>query len=67
MICLAIREKRIVELCYHSYSRIVEPYIYGRGRKDNVGRALPANSLKKSLNTGPGGTPALSSPVEGAF
>jgi hypothetical protein len=32
MICGAIREKRIVELRYHSYSRFVEPYAYGRGR-----------------------------------
>jgi hypothetical protein len=32
MICRAIREKRIVELRYHSYSRFVEPYAYGRGR-----------------------------------
>jgi hypothetical protein len=32
MICRAIREKRIIELRYHGYSRIVEPYVYGRGR-----------------------------------
>jgi hypothetical protein len=32
MICQAIREKRIVELRYHGYSRIVEPYAHGRGR-----------------------------------
>ena len=32
MICQAIREKCIVELRYHSYSHIVEPYAYGRGR-----------------------------------
>ncbi len=32
MICQTIREKRIIELRYHGYSRIVEPYAYGRGR-----------------------------------
>jgi hypothetical protein len=32
MICRAILEKRIVELRYHGYSRIVEPYAYGRAR-----------------------------------
>lgn len=31
-ICQAIREKRIIELRYHDYSRIVEPYAHGRGR-----------------------------------
>jgi hypothetical protein len=31
MIYRAIREKRIIELRYHGYSRIVEPYAYGRG------------------------------------
>ena len=28
----AIRERHVVELRYHRYSRIVEPYVYGLGR-----------------------------------
>ncbi|WP_136420234.1 MULTISPECIES: hypothetical protein [Oxalobacteraceae] len=31
-ICLAVREKRVLELRYHGYSRIVEPHIYGEDR-----------------------------------
>lgn len=28
-ICQAVEEKRVLELRYHGYSRIVEPHIYG--------------------------------------
>lgn len=31
-ICLAINEKRLLELRYHGYSRIVEPHIYGEDK-----------------------------------
>jgi hypothetical protein len=31
-ICQAIREQRVLELRYHGYSRVVEPYAHGRGR-----------------------------------
>lgn len=31
-ICQAIREKRVIELRYHAYSRVVEPHAHGRGR-----------------------------------
>ncbi len=29
-ICDSIREKKVLDLRYHSYSRVVEPYAYGR-------------------------------------
>ncbi len=32
-ICKAIEEKRVLELRYHGYSRIVEPHIYGQDKK----------------------------------
>jgi hypothetical protein len=31
-ICKAIEEKRVLELRYHGYSRIVEPHIYGEDK-----------------------------------
>jgi hypothetical protein len=31
VLCDAIRDRRIVELRYHGYSRVVEPYTHGRG------------------------------------
>lgn len=31
-ICQAIRDKNVLELPYHGYSRIVEPHAYGRDR-----------------------------------
>jgi hypothetical protein len=31
-ICKAIEEKRVLELRYHGYSRIVEPHVYGEDR-----------------------------------
>lgn len=34
-ICTAIREKRILELRYHGYSRLVEPHIYGEDKHGN--------------------------------
>lgn len=32
--CTAIRERCVLELRYHGYSRIVEPHIYGRTKKN---------------------------------
>ncbi len=31
-ICQAVEEKRVLELRYHGYSRIVEPHIYGEDK-----------------------------------
>ena len=31
-VCQAILEKRVLELRYHGYSRVVEPYAHGRDR-----------------------------------
>jgi hypothetical protein len=32
-ICKAVEERRVLELRYHGYSRIVEPHVYGRDKK----------------------------------
>jgi hypothetical protein len=34
-ICKAIEERRILELRYHGFSRIVEPHVYGEDKKGN--------------------------------
>jgi hypothetical protein len=34
-VCQAIRERRVIELRYHGYSRIVEPHVYGADRHGN--------------------------------
>ncbi|HJV86488.1 MAG TPA: hypothetical protein VJ698_13525 [Noviherbaspirillum sp.] len=40
-ICLAINEKRLIELRYHGYSRMVEPHIYGEDKNgDEVVRCF---------------------------
>lgn len=31
-LCDAIRDQVVIELRYHAYSRLVEPYVYGRTR-----------------------------------
>ena len=36
-LCQAIAQRRAIELRYHRYARIVEPYVYGAGR-DGVER-----------------------------
>jgi hypothetical protein len=32
-ICKAVDERRVLELRYHGYSRIVEPHVYGQDKK----------------------------------
>jgi hypothetical protein len=32
-ICKAVEERRVLELRYHGYSRIVEPHVYGQDKK----------------------------------
>lgn len=35
-ICAAIRDRKTLDLRYHGYSRVVEPYAYGRDKRGDA-------------------------------